>query len=120
NAITRPLACGGGCSDVGPVGQRGSASPVFLELESAGSAQQAAVAAAVGRPFRLVRRRPIQFATPRRRFLQSAAPSATTAKSTHATRAKRKLPCAAAEKNGGERRTDPTYDFHPRHARRHD
>jgi hypothetical protein len=42
-----------------------------------------------------------QFATPRRRFLPSAAPAATTAKSTHATTAKRKLACTTAEKGGG-------------------
>ena len=31
------MACGGGCSGVSPGGQCGSASPVFLELEPAGS-----------------------------------------------------------------------------------
>src|SRR5215468_9286156 len=105
NAST--LARSSGCSGGSPVGQRGGASPV-LELEPAGSVQQAAVPAAVGWLFRLVRRRPIQFATTRRRFLSSAAPAAI---STHATTAKRKLACPAAEKSGGERRAGGAYDF---------
>src|SRR5262245_40584419 len=61
NAST--LARSSGCSGGSPVGQRGSTSPV-LELEPAGSVQQAAVPPAVGRLFRLVWRRPIQFAPP--------------------------------------------------------
>src|SRR5215467_9828316 len=113
NAST--LARGSGCSGGSPVGQRGGASPV-LELEPAGSVQQAAVPAAVGRLFRLVRRRPIQFATPRRRFLSFAAPAAI---STHATTAQRKHACPAAEKSRGERRADRAYDFDCLDGRRH-
>src|SRR5262249_1794584 len=67
NAST--LARSSGCSGGSPVGQRGGASPV-LELEPARSVQQAAVPPAVGRLFRLVLRRPIQFAPPRPRLLR--------------------------------------------------
>src|SRR5262249_25041843 len=109
-------ACGGGCSGVSPVGERSSASPVFLELEPAGSVKQAAVPAAVGWLFRLVRRRHIQFATSRRRFLSSAAPAAI---STHPTTPKRKPAGAAAEKSGGERRAGGAYDFDRGDGRRH-
>src|SRR5262249_59483686 len=98
-----------------PVGQRDSASPVFLELEPAGPVQQTepagpvqqtAVPPTVGWHVRLVRRRPIQFAIPRRRLLPPTTPA-----TTHATTTKRKPACAVTKNSGHERRAEGTYDF---------
>ena len=82
-----------------------------LELEPAGSVQQAAVPAAVGGLFDwfgggLYSSRPREdenYRPPRQRESR--------AKSTHATRAKRKLARTATEKSGVERRGDRAYDF---------